>query len=255
MLLRNKKKVLCYVLVFDQVEIIEKCLKFICKDADRLEIVVIENPSQHTPEISKFINKLGKDGLIARYYLFDSNITNNAFKTVFKTELDEIKKRKYILQTDGDVTSKDKDWLDEELKIMDNNKDVFACGISLDMSNLPIKAFPEAASWIPEDINTYDDYYEAVTGTHLLMHRGKEFYKLMQWAGKNNVHLIDNALHDYSYRILKMKYARTKKAKAYHLTWDLYADKNNSYTKYKDKKGFNKLWNHERVDSYKLTKY
>ena len=50
-LLRRTHKIPCYVLVYDQVEIIEQCLDFLADSSDHLDIIVIENPSPNTPKI------------------------------------------------------------------------------------------------------------------------------------------------------------------------------------------------------------
>lgn len=251
----GRRKILCYVLVFDQVEIIKKSLDFLTKYANRLEIVVVENPSTNTPEIKQYVEELGKKKLIKRYYLFKENITSNAVITVFNKELELIKARPYVIITDGDLVSSDKYWLDEELHIMKHHPDIFACGISLDMSNLPIAAFPEAANWIPPDKSEAADYYEAPTGGHLLMMRGEEFYEYSRWKDINDVQHIDSEMLKYCYNTLNKKWARTKRSKAYHLTWDLYADKNHPYTKFRSKNSFKGTWYHKKTASYSLNSY
>jgi hypothetical protein len=251
----RKRKVLCYVLVFDQVDIIKKCLNFLTTYSDQLELVIVENPSDNTPKISKFIESLGKKGLIKRYYLFSENITSNAVVTVFEKELELIEKNPYVIITDGDLVSNDKSWLKEELNIMKMHPEVFACGISLDMSNLPLKSFPEAASWIPVDKSEEDDFYETATGGHLLMMRGNEFSAYHKWRSKKGVKHIDSEMFKYCYNTLNMKWVRTKKSKAYHLTWDLYADKNHPYTKFRLKNSFKDTWYHKNTAKYELKSY
>jgi hypothetical protein len=249
------KKILCYVLIFDQVDIIKKSLNFLTKYSDRLDLVIIENPSDNTPEIKKYIKGLGEKRLIKRYYLFEENITSNAVVRVLDEEIGYIAKSLYTIITDGDLTSDDKDWLDEEINILKRNKEVFACGITLDKSNLPIKAFPEAKGWIPPDVSEQPNYYEAATGGHLMMLRGKDFAKYINWKNENKILHIDDEMRKYCYDTLHKKWARTKKSKAYHLTWDLYADKNHPYTKFRSKKTFKETWNHSQKASYDLSEY
>jgi hypothetical protein len=251
----KRKKILCYVLIFDQVEIIKKSLDFLSQNSSKLDLIIIENPSGNTPKIKKYVQQLGKKRLIKRYYLFDENITSNAMVAILDKEIDRIAKSPYTIITDGDLISNDQDWLGEEMKILKNNKNVFACGISLDMSNLPIKAFPEAKSWIPPDVSEQPDYYEAATGGHLMMLRGKDFAEYIRWKNENKVLHIDNEMRKYCYDLLHKKWARTKKSKAYHLTWDLYADKNHPYTKFRSQKSFKETWNHSKKAAYKLYEY
>lgn len=249
-----RKKIPCYVLVFDQVEIIQKSLDFLTKYADRLDLIIIENPSSNTPKIKKIIDRFGKKGLIKKYYLYDENITNNAMSSLLKQDLEKLKKTKYFMITDGDITCDDPAWLDEELRIM-KHPEVFSCGVTLDKSNLPLKTFPNAKDWIPPDHQEYPDYYEVITGSHLQMVRGKEFYDFVAWQEKTNAHIVDGTMHEYCYKILGRRWARTKNAVAYHWTWDLYADKNHPYTKLKTDKSFKDTWHHKRQSGYKLTEY
>lgn len=251
----RSSKILCYVLIFDQHAIIKKSLDFLVKYADRLDLVVIENPSLETPLISKMIEEYGRQGLIKRYYQFDQNITGMAYDLVITKEIRSIKKTPLVLITDGDLTCQTKSWLDEEINILDKHSDVFACGVSLEMSNLPLRAFPEAKGWIPADIETYEDFHEACTGGHLLLMRGKGLFGFMRWKQKNKIHFLDSNMHRYCYQELHKKWARTKHSKAYHLTWDLYQDKNHPYTKLKSDKSFDETWRHQNRASYTLTEY
>lgn len=250
-----QKKIPCYVLIFDQVEIIQKSLNFLGKYADKLDIIVIENPSDNTPKIKRFVNKLGKDGLVKRYYLMDNNVTGRAMKLVLDKERFLILQHNYVILTDGDLTVEDTHWLQEQKKIMSRNRDVFACGVSLDMSNLPLSTFPHANDWIPADMSTQKNYYEAFTGTHLLMLRSKDLFACTDWLAENSLASVDGTFHKYCYEEAGKKWARTKKAKAYHLTWDLYADKNHPYTKFKLSKSVQETWYHDHASSFKLTEY
>ncbi len=257
MLLRKKPKerVLCYVLVFDQIEIIEKSLRFLTKFSDWLEIVIIENPSANTNHIKNLVENYGKKGYISRYYLFSENITGNAYDTIVNLELTKISKRKYVILTDGDLISKDNSWLTEELSILEKNSDVFACGISLDMKNLPILAFPESTNWIPPDMRSNKYYYEAYTGGHLLILRGGEFADFIKWKNLNNLSLVDSEMHRYCYDVIGKKWARTKKSKALHLTWDLYSDPNHPYTKMRTEKSHKETWYHKKSADFEFKDY
>jgi len=252
---RRPSKIPCYVLVFDQLSIIEKSLEFLTRFGDRLELVVIENPSRQSPAIGQLIDRYGRQGLVKRYYRFDANITGMAYDIVITQELPHIKRSPYVMITDGDLTASGSAWLEEELSILKKNPDVFACGVSLDMSNLPLKAFPEASSWIPPDRAEYPDFYEATTGGHLLLMRGQGLYEFMGWKEQTGLHFLDGSMHRYCYEVLGAKWARTKRNTAYHLTWDLYQDKKHRYTKLKTAKTFDETWRHRESAPYTLTEY
>jgi len=251
----RKKKIPCYILVFDQTEIIKKTLDSLVKKVDKLDIVIVENPSKNTSHIKKYIEELGVRGLVKRHYLFEKNITNNALRMIFLEERKLIKKSKYMILTDGDLVPDNENWLEEEIEILKQHRDVFGCGISLDMSNLPLETFPDAVGWIPPDKQEFDDYYEALTGGHLVIMRGKEFDMFSTWRDQHKLPQIDGQMHRFAYEVLHKKWARTKRSKAYHLTWDLYHDKNHPYTRMKMEKSFQETWHHAEESPFTLTSY
>lgn len=230
----KRKKIPCYVVVFDELSVIKPSIEFLVKYNDRIEIVVIENTSGNTPNISAYINKLGKEGKLDRYYRFHNNIAGRAFDEVLSEEKKLINRSPYVILTDGDLSSDDTNWLDEEISVLKNNSDVFVCATDLDLSNLPTENFPIAQEWVPEPSLITSDYLEGVTGIHLLSFRGKELCDFLDWKQNNSTDRFhDSLLHNYCYSVLGKKWARTKNAKAYHHTWDLYKDLSHPYTKFK----------------------
>lgn len=250
MMLSKRTKIPCYILVYDQVDIIDKTLGFLSKYIDHLSLIIIENPSKNSVAIKNVVEKYRKKSLVDRHYIMNDNISGEAFGVVFEQEPVILKKSKYVIMTDGDMVSNDMTWLEEQLQIL-KNREVFVAGISLDMSNLPIKSFPEATSWIPEDISVQKDYIEATTGCHLLLFRSKQLVRFVKYKDKNGLSFVDGTLHKYCYDVLHKKWARTKQAKALHLTWDLYANRNHPYTKAKLKKSFEEIWYHNKKSGFK----
>jgi hypothetical protein len=251
----KKKKILTYVLVFDQYEIIRKSLDFITRFSDQLEIVIIENPSASSPKIAKLIDVYGQDSKVKRHYLFKENIAANAFWAVLENERSEINRQGLVILTDGDLVCSDAGWLEEETNILKRSPFVFACGISLDMSNLPLKTFPEAINWVPPDESEQNDYFEARTGLHLLSMTSKNLLGFLDWIKGRDAPFVDSTLHYYCYEVLKKHWARTKKTNAYHLTWDLYNDLGDDYTKLKVEKSHKDIWYHQKTAGFKLKKY
>jgi len=251
---RLKKKIPCYVLIYKEVDIIKQSLDSLSQLSNDLEIIVIENPSENSKKIKKYIDKLGKDSKISRHYLFDKNITNNAFDVVLHDELSHIIKHKLIVITDGDLTVEyPQDWLKESLKLM-KYKDVFCAGSGLMLDNLPTKTFPDAATWVPELIND-TPFHEGRTGCHMLMMKGKDLASFLKWKDYNNKSFADGEINRFCYEVSKKKWARTNENLAYHLTWDLYQDLNNEYTKLKTNKSFEATWYHKNTSEYNLTTY
>lgn len=251
---KKKNKIPCYVLVYREVDIIKKSLDFFCSLSNDLEIIVIENPSENTPIISQYINYLGNQGKIASYYLFEKNISNNAYDVILTHHLEQIKNHQHIIVSDGDVTVKNgKQWLHEAERIM-KNEQVFCCGAELETVNLPVESFPEATNWVPPLISK-GRVNEGLTGCHLLMLRGNELGLFMEWKKENDNHFVDGELHKFCYQTLKKKWVRTKRNLAYHLTWDLYKDLNNSYTKLKTTKSFKDTWYHKNISDFTVVEY
>lgn len=229
-----RKKIPCYVIVYDEISVIKPSLQFITKFAKKLEIIIIENKSDNTPKIKKMINRLGKKGLVDRYYLFDKNIAGRAFEEVFMLEKKLINRSPLVLVTDGDLSCTDVNWLDEQKFILKKHREVFACAVDLDTSNLPIDIYPSAESWVPKPTHIFNDFSEGFTGIHLLLMRGRQLIKFLDWKKLNKKERFhDSYLHQYCQDVMRMKWARTNKAKAYHYTWDLYRDKKHPYTQFK----------------------
>jgi hypothetical protein len=61
---------------------------------------------------------------------------------------------------------------------------------------------------------------------------------------------VDSVMHNYCYQRLKMKWARTKKISARHLTWDSYGDLEHPYTQLKKSKRMSAIWNHDSYSSF-----
>jgi len=246
----GNNKILCYVLVFDQIEIIQKSLDSLTRHANALDIVVIENPSKNTPAIREIINQYTQQGLLARYYLFEDNITSRAYDIILEKEREIIKRYKYVIVTDGDVSSNN-NWIAEEKRALTFNPSLFCIGITFDMNNLPLKTFPDASGWIPPDISRGGiGHVEALTGMHCVMFRTPGLLSFLDYKNEHNINFIDDNIKQYVYQTLHQKWGRTKKARGVHLTWDLYHDLNHPYTLLKTGKSFQDTWYHNKSSDY-----
>lgn len=236
-------KTIIYFFVYFDFEVIKSSFDSLLQYKDYLDIVVVENKSINTSKIKPFFIKCLKEKKILRYYLSNKNITNNALEIVIDRELPLIKNQKYFMISDGDLLFYSKNSFIEIFNVLNTNDDVFSCGISLDMSNLPIDVFPESKNWIPQDICEHDNFIEARTGAHFLMLRTSYFLEYWSYRKKKNLRFLDSTMANYCYNNLK-KWGRTKYSSARHLTWDSYADINHPYTKEKFRKNFNQTWKH-----------
>jgi len=247
------KKTTLFFLAYFDFDVIKRSLESFYELSEFLEIIVIENGSVNSNEIRTFLKNEINRGKIHSCYFFQRNLSNNSIEIVISKELKKLSTEEYFIISDGDLILEDKNSYVEIKNIMDNHHELFACGISLDKRNLPLDNFPESVFWIPEDIHEEEDFYEAKTGAHLLMVRTTDFLKYWKFREDKNESLTDSSMANYCYNSQNKKWARSKKSKALHLTWDSYNDLNHPYTIEKLKKSFSKTWNHK--DYFSLVEY
>ena len=246
-------KIPCVVLVYFDFDSIHATLEALAVHADSLDLIVVENPSPSTADLIRpYVTGLMDGGTVAEYYLFERNITNNAFQIVLERLHDRIRRSPHVIVTDGDVLVHDPSWLDEEIGVLESHPEVFACGVSLDMDNLPLATFPEAGGWVPPIIADRGDYLEGVTGMQLVAFRGEELTGFLDYRAAMGLHFLDSHLHVYSYNTLNKRWARTRRATARHLTWDRYADLSHPYTTAKLSRSFDETWRHSDRCAYRL---
>lgn len=247
-------KVPCYILIFFDFDIIKKSIDFITKYSDKLDINIVENYSDYTEsQIKPYILDLVRQRKVNNYYLFDENIGANALTTIVRFDKEYIKNYPYFMATDGDLLPDNKDWLDEEINIMDNNPEVFAVGTELDLSNLPLKLHPESINWVEKSrIIEGKNYVEGPTGGWFTLYRTEPFFQVTAWLDNAGERWIDFNLLKYAYLALRLKWARTKKSLAKHLTWDSYADPEHPYIKWRSKFTNDELWKHDKHCGFTL---
>lgn len=247
-------KILCFVLIYGEVDIIKKSLTYLTKLSDQLQFVIIENFSSNTESIIKpYVMQLLENKLIWRYYLFSSNITNNAYRIILDLANETYMNENiypYTIITDGDIDGTDHSWLEEQKALMVKYPNIFVSSCSLDMSNLPTKTFPQAPGWVPKGIR-HNDFIEAATGCFLLLFRTGELKKYLTYRKERNMGFLDSAIYQYCQEIIGKKWARTVSAKIKHLTWDLYADLNHPYTQMKINNAHT-IWFHNNIAPFEL---
>ncbi|WP_379134714.1 glycosyltransferase family A protein [Paenibacillus sp. sgz500958] len=246
-------KIPCVVLVFYNADIIAKTMDFLQQYSDRLDFTVVENKSIHTDStIKPYLLKLVEERKISRYVLFNENITMNALRMTFDLGLVNLSDSKYVMITDGDLIVNNADFLSEQIHIMDSHPELFACGVSLCTDNLPLNNYPEANTWIPNDITVFEDYIETLTGAHLTLIRSEDFMLYLIYSKQMNYTILDVMMHEFCYRILGKRWGKTKISNAVHLTWDVYADSNHPYQQWKSQMNLHQLFVHDNYCSYEV---
>lgn len=245
----STQKIPCYVLVFFDFETTRKSLEFLTKYNDRLDIRVVENNSENTENFFRpYISKLLDDGEISKYYLFNENIGFNAMEKIIINDSEYINQHKYFIITDGDLTSKDENWIDEQINILENNKEVVVSGVKLDMTNLPSeKLYPNAKNWVPpaKEISG-KNYLDGNTGWVLTMLKTDYFFLIMRMIRNSGTHISDFRVNQFV-TLLNKKWVRTKNSEAYHLTWDVYSQIEHPYTKWKMAHTYKEIWEHDKT--------
>lgn len=241
----------CLVLAYHDDESIQATLRCLVAQSADLDLHVAENPSDFTQtHIRPHVLDLVRSGSVSQYFLFDTNISNNALEVVLSSGHVPLDKSDYVLVTDGDLLIQDEGWLEEQLQIMRLHEDVFACGIRLDLSNLPVQTFPEAPRWLPPVRHETELYAEVPTGMHLVLMRTAGLRRFLEYARRRDLRFRDGVLADYCYRVLRKKWVRTRRSSARHLTWDRYCDPQHPYTQLKLARSFEATWNHANYCGY-----
>jgi hypothetical protein len=240
-------------MVFDDTEIACRSVDALVRLGDRADVHVIENYSQRNRgAIRAAMMRLLKCGSIKTYIGMHGNIGNNAFEIVLQYMPELWRASQYLVITDGDLVPDRDAWLDEECGVLHTHNDVWACGITLDLANLPVLAFPDAHTWVDPGLEL-DDYRLASTGLCLLALRTQDMSTFIEWHKRRSYPRFgDTLLRKYAKTIAIQKWAATKLSRARHLTWDRYADRSHEYTKFKTDHTFQAIWGHHKYCSFSV---
>lgn len=216
------------------------------------DIVVIENPSEHTEEtIKPFILDLMKKGHVTHYFLTDRNITHNATKRVLMDEKIHVTKTPKILVTNGNLSCKEDTWLPQQINIINKHPKIFTCAVPISMENCP-KGNERAI--LPMHSTSHADYDIGFGGKHMLLLRSNEFDEFVRRDLPKKPY-IDATMHHYS-RIKGKTWAMLKNPKFYRHTWDLMTrDPGEPKDPYIERKGkflLKGFWRHEQYCSYTM---
>jgi predicted SAM-dependent methyltransferase len=250
------KDILITSIVYFNQELVKTHVDFLTSVSDKADVIVLENPSDSTSEISKYCIDLVQQNKLYKYLLFDQNIGMNTFETLFNSSVINIDDYSYIIITDGDLVVKNNNWLDEQTHILDKYPDTYACGVKMSMENLPsIKIHPNVNKWYPRSSKIGTDYEDGETGLHLLMYKNDVLKQFLDFIRSNCLTLMDTTMHGFCNGYLHKQWKRTKKSECHHLTWDLYNDVNDKYLKIKTTQSREDLWYHGKYCNYIVYEY
>lgn len=229
-------KHICVLICYNNVEHIKKCFNSI-KNLD-IDFFIIENKSENSDEISNFFIN---ENLIG-YIQFEENISFRAVEIFIKDYISLLNEYDYITISDCDLLIENEiDTFDEIISNLNRDNVMVSC-VDLSFVNYPKKIDPNY-TWIPKPISENQNYIECRTGIHLCTIK------------KQNLHLLNGTFIDsqIAQRVYRESgaWAKTKKNKAIHLTWDLYVEGNEYFNL---KKNTTDIWSHKKISNYKKIK-
>lgn len=241
------KRVSILMLVFSDVDIAVRSMDAITKVSAVADIHVIENRSRTAGTCIRDAAMLRLAvGDIASYTDMRDNIGNNAFELILQSVPNLWADSDYVVITDGDLVPDGTGWLEEQCSILEYHPEIWACGITLDMTNLPVSAFPDAVNWVDPGVDR-EDYRLASTGLCLLMIRTSDLVQFVEWHKEHSRYRFgDTVLRKYAKRVATRLWAATRRSQARHLTWDRYADRDHQYTQYKTLRTYAQVWRHHK---------
>jgi len=243
-------KTLITSVVYFKPDLVKEHVNFLTTVSDKSDIIILENPSPNTIDISNHCINLVNQNKLYKYLLFDNNIGMNTFETLFNTpDIVNLDDYSYVIITDGDLTVKDPNWLEEQIYILEKYPDTYACGVKLSLENLPtdLKKFPDVNYWVPGPTKVTDDYETGVTGLHLLMYKKDVLKKFIDYIRKNSLNCMDVVMNEFCNQHTDLCWRRTRKAEAYHMTWDEYQKPGDDYLQIKLTKTQEEMWYHKKT--------
>lgn len=234
------KNHLIIFIAFQQTDIIKLSFDSISK-YDIADFFVIENRSENSEAIEEYFSTKN----LAGYIQFNENIANSAVSIFVKDYWDYICQYQYVTITDGDLYVHNVDASFREILYAFHNPEVAVSSSDLWQGNNHEN--PTRLSLKEYLIDSYNntrqfDSIEGNTGGFLITIQNKHLFLIQ------NMLFVDSYL---SHKVNKsgLRWYKTNKNLAYHLTWDLYIE-GHPYYEWK-KQVYNTIWFEEKFSEYK----
>ena len=201
----------CVVLTHGIDEILQQSVASVIESDPRLRIDVLHNPSPaEDGTFVEFALAEVRAGRLRSFTRFDENISNNSVLLYLLANRDRYSNGA-VLISDGDILVP-KGTIDEEINILNNHPDVFACGLRIDASrwsdSLPVKQNSF------ERFNTAKfeaaDFVNSATGMWMTMFRGPELISIVDAMERNGVRFTDGNLKRFGAAIFQKSWVATK---------------------------------------------
>jgi hypothetical protein len=217
------------VLIYENVEIIRRCLDALVSQGDRLAIHVVENYSSATADYIQpaMLHLLGENK-IEQYIQFSENVTNNAIDIVLAAGVVDVSESEYMIITDGDCLPQG-EWLDAQLGILSRHPDVFCCTLQNDASHWE----EGARKKLPAPSHQNDEFAEIESGMWLCMFRSREILRVVEVFRENGFRFRDGLLNQYAKYFLNKRWVAAKSASLVELTRSGFSNPNYLEKRYK----------------------
>lgn len=227
---------ICILFCFHNIHHIKQCYESL--KCPGIDFFIVENKSENSNQIEDYF----KQQDITGYIQFQNNVTFRAIEIFIENYHSLLEKYDYITISDGDLkVMNSQDTFLEIVKNLNLDNIGVSC-VDLSLENFPYH-IEGSRGWIPNPIQENDEYIECATGIHLCTIKKENLYLFKQT-------FIDSSIRELTYSN-SLKWVKTKKNKAVHLTWDLY-NLGNEYFEFK--KNSPNLWNHSLSSNYNILK-
>lgn len=235
-------KVLIVFIAFFNHEIISKSLDSFLSERKwsrhSVEILVLENESPKSEYVANVTRNLP-----VIHFRYGKNAAANVIVRARQAGILKTEDYDFVAVTEGDVVL-DSGLLDEAVDILARCPELDLVNADVHLTNLPLKNFPEAATWMPP-AKEAGQYLVGDTGLQFVLSRREPFEAFLTALERGELRETTvltwhpcQSFSDRNWRAFNAKrgklWARTPERKLLHIGWDLYVDLDNDYIRLKN---------------------
>lgn len=216
----NIKKIACLYLAFRNIEVIKNSLTSILSEREAIkrdfvfDVYVVENSTEFSSSVIRpYIKNIVEEGGIKKYLQLKKNITNNAFHVALFGGFLNFDEYDYIFLTDGDVYVPPGS-VKEQLSILDNNPEVFACGLSVDYAKWELGNKKEKALALLAKrslaLEAGKPYVAIPGGFWFVAFKTLDWQKLYNTFEFNGIRIHDGIIQKFCRSVYKREWVQTR---------------------------------------------
>jgi hypothetical protein len=213
---KEGERIPCVFLAYGSPDIIKASLdSFVAHGGGMLDIHILHNPGDDRREneaIDKICRQAFKDGAIASYATYATNISNNAYLQYVLAQRQQLMASRHIMLTDGDILLSP-GTIEEELRILATHDSLFACGARMDAARWSDEIATKEQLVKLHDVttNAKGDYTSSATGIWAVLFRTAEFFAMIDRLIENDRRFTDANLKIAARWALDKGWVATKK--------------------------------------------